>query len=285
MMMQVVSFTPGSRIFVAQLLLLLLAALTTNPVFANEPVSTEVIRWDRKPIRLSIDVNRERLLQFPAAIQPGVPPAVAQKVRLQAIDDTLYITATEPFAYERFQVRELGSGRIYLIDIKAEAGGGQSHPVQIINSASNNKGKSTVTGQPEQPGVSPSYGYMELTRYAAKRVYAPARLTEGLPGVTRVPLGRHDTTTQLVAGAGIDALPLASWRASHKRTNLYISAVRLTNTTPGRLLLDPRRIRGDWRTATFQHTYLEPEGNAADTTAVYLISDRPFHEALPPWLK
>jgi hypothetical protein len=41
-------------------------------------------------------------------------------------------------------------------------------------------------------------------------------------------------------------------------------------------ILDPRDLRGAWLTATFQHHRLLPKGDEADTTAVYLISARPF---------
>ena len=63
-----------------------------------------------------------------------------------------------------------------------------------------------------------------------------------------------------------------AWRAK----GLYVTAVKLTNRTEQALTLDPRNIRGTWLTATFQHHRLFPKGDEADTTAVYLISARPF---------
>ena len=268
-------------------LLWLAAALTTSvglPAAATEHDAPEVVRWDRSPIRLTLAINQERLLQFQAPIQPGVPPAVAQKIRIQAIDDTVYITAKEPFDYARFQVREIDSGRIYLLDLQAQAGG-QSHPIRIVASSGGNEGAvqrdgtETTTAPPR-----PSYGYMALTRFAAKQVYAPERLTAGLPGLQRVPLGTRRSGKHLMSGAAIVATPLVSWRAVNNGASLYVSAVRLKNATRELVVLDPRRIRGTWRAATFQHSHLAPAGQAADTTTVYLISDRPFREALPPWL-
>ena len=80
----------------------------------------------------------------------------------------------------------------------------------------------------------------------------------------------------LVRGGAIDARPLVAWRAG----DLYVTAVRLCNRTSQARILDPRDLRGAWLTATFQHHRLLPAGDEADSTAVYLISARPFETAL-----
>jgi hypothetical protein len=59
------------------------------------------------------------------------------------------------------------------------------------------------------------------------------------------------------------------------------TAVRLRNRTYKPVILDPRTaLRGEWLAATFQYARLLPAGHEADTTAVYLISARPFADAL-----
>ena len=80
----------------------------------------------------------------------------------------------------------------------------------------------------------------------------------------------------LVHGAKVEAVPVAAWKVGLK----YVTAIKLTNLTQKPLVLDPRELRGSWLAATFQHNRLLPAGNAADTTAVYLVSDRPFDVAL-----
>ncbi len=71
------------------------------------------------------------------------------------------------------------------------------------------------------------------------------------------------------------AEPLVAWRAGE----LYLTAVKLTNRTGEALTLDPRSLRGAWLSATFQHNRLLPQGDESDTTAVYLISARPFESS------
>jgi integrating conjugative element protein (TIGR03749 family) len=99
-------------------------------------------------------------------------------------------------------------------------------------------------------------------------------LLKDLPGVVRVPVKRKKVT--LVRGASVTAEPLVAWRAG----DLYLTAVKLTNRTDRALTLDPRTLRGDWLTAAFQHNRLLPKGDESDTTALYLISKRPFAASL-----
>ena len=65
---------------------------------------------------------------------------------------------------------------------------------------------------------------------------------------------------------------------------LYAPA-RLLKGLPGVVRVPVRReavrlFRGTWLTAAFQHNRLLPHGDEADTTAVYLISARPFEASL-----
>jgi integrating conjugative element protein (TIGR03749 family) len=129
-------------------------------------------------------------------------------------------------------------------------------------------------GNDTPPPVLLSYGYVTLTRFAAQQLYAPARLLKDLPGVVRAPVKRKKVS--LVRGGAVTAEPLVAWRAG----DLYLTAVKLTNRTGRALTLDPRTLRGDWLTAAFQHSRLLPKGDGSDTTALYLISARPFAASL-----
>jgi integrating conjugative element protein (TIGR03749 family) len=80
----------------------------------------------------------------------------------------------------------------------------------------------------------------------------------------------------LVYGAKVESVPVAAWKVGLQ----YVTAVKLTNRTQRAVVLDPRELRGSWLAATFQHNRLLPADNEADTTAVYLVSDRPFDVAL-----
>jgi hypothetical protein len=92
--------------------------------------------------------------------------------------------------------------------------------------------------------------------------------------VVRVPVKRRQVA--LIRGASVLAEPLVAWRVGDR----YLTAVKLTNRTDRALTLDPRTLRGDWLSAAFQHNRLHKKGDEADTTALYLISARPFEASL-----
>jgi integrating conjugative element protein (TIGR03749 family) len=100
------------------------------------------------------------------------------------------------------------------------------------------------------------------------------RLLSAEPGIVRQPI--RQVAVELVPGKRVQATPLAAWRAG----SLYVTAVKLTNRRKKAQVLDPRALRGHWLSATFQHARLLPAGDDADTTALYLVSARPFEESL-----
>ncbi len=174
------------------------------------------------------------------------------------------------------QVQDLVSHNVYLVDIAASTAvqdttrievsvpGGQTETLSATASPANPKAEDPVTTDP-----------VALTRMAAQQLYAPARLLQLPDGVYPSPV-RQQATALLYQGAAIEATPVMAWRASE----LTVTAVKLVNVTGHDLILDPRNLRGNWQTATFQHNVLLPQGSPRDTTAVYLISSGSFQETM-----
>ena len=227
--------------------------------------NTERIEWKKTPIRLELRVGEERQVEFPASVKVGVPGNLQPLLRTQSVNGTVYLMAYAPFESTRVMVREIEGGQIYLFDISASKKSGQSHPIQVYVEQAKEPDDLT-----DGNAVASNIGYVTLTRFAARQLYAPARLLSDRPGIVRIPVSRDPIN--LVRGGAIDATPLVAWRAG----GYYLTAVKLTNRTALPQTLDPRHLRGTWLTATFQHHRLLPKGSEADTTAVYLISARPF---------
>lgn len=245
---------------------LLLQAVGVNAA----PATPERIAWRKTPIDVELAVDAERLVHFPGAVEVGVPPQLQGALRVQSIGGTLYLLANEPFAATRVIVRGMDNGQTYLLDLSAVVDGGERSPIQIYlpDEAPASSSEPAAASRP------PQYGYVTLTRFAAQQMYAPARLLQELPGVVQVPIKREPVA--LVRGDAVEAVPLVAWRAG----DLYVSALKLTNTTKRPQTLDPRTLRGRWLTAAFQHNRLHEAGSEADHTVVYLISDRPFAASL-----
>ena len=230
-----------------------------------ETNTIERIEWKKVPIRLGLVVGQEQRIEFPDAVKVGIPSSIQPLLRTQSVNGTVYLLAHAPFDTKRIMVRELDSGRIYLFDITSKQDGAAAHPLQIyVTDDSGANDLEVNDSSPEQPS------YIQLTRFAAQQLYAPSRLVKDNPVITRVPISRD--SFDLLHGGAIEAIPLVAWRAN----GLYITAIKLTNRTHQARILDPRDLRGAWLTASFQHHRLFPMGDEADTTAVYLISARPF---------
>ena len=247
---------------------LAVALLVVQSLALAETDTPERIEWKKAPIRLELTVGKEQRIDFPAVVKVGVPGSLQPLLRTQSVNGTVYLLAHAPFGSSRLMVRELDSGQIYLFDVTAAEEGGVGHPHQIYVTGDSGSANDPATGgNDSQPGRP---GYIQLTRFAAQQLYAPSRLVKYRPGIVRVPVARD--AVDLVQGGTVEATPLVAWRAN----GLYVTAVKLTNRTDQPQTLDPRHLRGAWLTATFQHSRLLPKGDEADTTAVYLVSARPF---------
>jgi integrating conjugative element protein (TIGR03749 family) len=247
--------------------------LAAAPARAEVTIPERIV-WQKVPIALALTVGKERRVDFPGPVEVGLPAPLQSAVRVQSIAGSVYLLAHDEFDATRVRIRETETGRMYLLDLSAKGQGGSGVPVEVYASE-----------EPPDPGapsdragasapVLPSYGYVTLTRFAAQQLYAPARLLRDLPGVVRVPVKRAEVA--LMHGASVTAEPLVAWRAGDR----YLTAVKLTNQTDQPLTLDPRSLRGDWLSAAFQHHRLLPNGDESDTTALYLISKRPFEVSL-----
>ncbi len=233
-----------------------------------ETETPERIEWKKAPIRLELKVGQEQRIEFPASVKVGVPAPVQALLRTQSVNGTVYLLAHAPFGSNRLMVREIDSGRICLFNVTSTKKGGASHPMQIYVTGNAGTTKDSATASSEAGPDRPDY--IQLTRFAAQQLYAPSRLLIDRPGIVRVPVKRD--TVDLLHGGMVEATPLGAWRSN----GLYVTAVKITNRTNQAQTLDPRNLRGAWLTASFQHHRLLPKGDAADTTAVYLISARPF---------
>ena len=274
----------NSRDFFASLSLIALLGLCFPLLsFAQVDAASNVperVVWNKAPIAIPLVVGEERLVHFPDSVSIGLPQSLTPLLRSQSINGTLYLLAKQAFDPTRVMVRSETDGPIYVLDISAAPGGADSRSlpdVQVLLQASQKPpqdlSEDAGADQSTSDKQSQSLGYAALTRYAAQQLYAPTRLIPQQLGVVAIPV--NPEPVDLVVGGKIEAVPVAAWKAGLR----YVTAVKLINRTQQPVVLDPRELRGAWLAATFQHNRLLPAGSEADTTAVYLVSDRRFDAA------
>ncbi|ATE58733.1 TIGR03749 family integrating conjugative element protein [Thauera sinica] len=235
----------------------------------------EILRWERLPLAVPLVVGEERVIFIDRNVRVGVPASVGARLRVQSAAGAVYLRASEPIEPTRLQLQDADTGTVILIDIAAEpeqAGQPPLEPVRIVeagaaqqrnDAADDDDGAVARTPARHETPVS-----VVLTRYAAQSLYAPLRTIDPVPGITRASLRRDLALDTLLPTLPVEARALAAWRLD----DLWVSAVRLRNTSAHWLDLDPRTLQGRFMTATFQHATLGPAGTPEDTTVVYLVT-------------
>nr|WP_256586759.1 TIGR03749 family integrating conjugative element protein [Pseudomonas sp. A46] len=238
--------------------------------------ATEILRWERLPLAVSLVVGQERIVFVDRNVRVGVPASVGARLRVQSAAGAVYLLASEPLEPVRLQLQDADTGSVILLDIATEPAPAHQpplEPVRIIDATSTAKhGRAADTNADEAAeSARPAHETplpVVLTRYAAQNLYAPLRTVEPVPGITRANLRRELPLDTLMPTLPVQASALAAWRLD----DLWVTAVRLRNTAPRWLDLDPRALQGHFATATFQHATLGPMGTPEDTTVVYLVT-------------
>ena len=226
--------------------------------------------WDKTPIHISLSLDDERLIHFSQAISI-VDNEDGDKITILKIQDALYIKAKEEFSNKRLLVQLMPQGEVIILSLSADKTINNNKPIEILIEK---EGEAKSINDDSKPNL--DINAVSLTRFAIQSIYAPERLLVITEGVARTPMQSHRQIT-LFYGASIEARPLISWHGGE----FYVTAVELKNQLNKEVVIDPRHMIGNWQTATFYPTNtLASRGTKSDTTTIFLVSDRPFNEAM-----
>jgi len=235
--------------------------------------AVEILHWERLPLAVPLVVGEERVIFIDRNVRVGVPASVGARLRVQSAAGAVYLRASEPIEPTRLQLQDADTGTVILLDIAAEPAQDGQPPletVRIVEHGQQGHGEpaADTPGMPAATPQRPTPVPVALTRYAAQSLYTPLRTIEPVPGITRANLRRDLVLDTLLPTLPVEVRALAAWRLD----DLWVSAVRLRNTSAHWLDLDPRALQGRFMTATFQHATLGPAGTPEDTTVVYLVT-------------
>ena len=253
------------------------------PTAAQLRAGVERAVFDRAPVPVPLPVNVERLITLPAPAALHVPADMAQVARIEVIDRTIYATALKPFTTIRIVAELIDSGQQIPMDLVANDNTSSARAeLEVFTVETGLPGKAgasttvattTVGGdsgiEPEKPA--PTVDMVELTRHAARQLYAPRRLAWATPGVQQVEVDTRPVPG-LMRGELVETVPLGQWRAGQ----LHVTAVRVTNRSRHAIELPLDQMRGRWISVTAQHGRIGPAGSEDDTTAIYMVCDRSF---------
>ncbi|MCX4030179.1 TIGR03749 family integrating conjugative element protein [Endozoicomonas sp. SM1973] len=228
--------------------------------------------WDKKPIKVTLAVGKEKLLSFPEKIKVWFPNDLRGKVKHTIADGVLYITATATFSETRFRVHELETDKIYLLDLSAVAKKAvRQRDIQVVTpEVVEKEAKESIEKQTKLSQKKKVDWYVRLTRHASQALYAPERLMPSDPAIQRMPVNKAPVS--IIRGERVKATPIAAWSGG----NFYVTAIKLQSQSNQVIDLDFNVIRGQWLAATLQHFQLYPRGDMRDTTTLYVISQHEY---------
>jgi integrating conjugative element protein (TIGR03749 family) len=232
-----------------------------------------------EPVRVTLAVGAERLITLPAPAVLSVPTDIEHVARIEIIGPTLYVTPLTAFHRIRIVAELIDSGQQIPMDFVAGLDAKGSLPeleVSVLAPAVSPAGSDATAKDNKGPEAEQTGADMvQLTRHAARQLYAPRRLAWTTPGVHQVDVATKPVPT-LIRGVDADVVPLGQWKSGP----LYVTAVRVTNRSAQPLEIPLEQVRGRWIAATSQHGRIGRTGTETDTTAIYLVCDRPFEACL-----
>lgn len=247
--------------------------------------SPDRLIWDRYPLSLVLPVGAEKIITFPQPTMLYLPEAIAYKMRTQFVGPDAYLYVEEPFEATRVVAEAAdGSGRMYLFDISAVKGASDNRVI-VMNKPEQGDDRTDDQGQ----GDGTAYGsakslldhYKRLARFASHQAYAPARLITPDQSLRAIPVKQR--IVPIYEGSELQLKALAQWK-NISPPILYVTILEAKNTMSTGVDVDQRNLKGRFLAAIPQHTRLGPNGAINDTSAIYVISDIPFDEAIQRWV-
>ena len=231
-----------------------------------------------EPIRVELAVGEERLVTLPATAALSVPTDIEHVARIETIGPTIYVKALTPFHQIRIVAELIDSGQLIPMDFIASTQAKSLPELEVsVMAPAGSAGTpdEQAKDSKDRPAEQTGADMVQLTRHAARQLYAPRRLAWTTPGVHQVEVSMKPVPA-LIRGVNAEVVPLGQWKSGP----LYVTAVRVTNRSAVPLEIPLEQLRGRWIAATAQHGRVGRAGTETDTTAIYLVCDRSFEACL-----
>lgn len=92
---------------------------TANPAGCPALHAVELVKWERIPLPVALNIGQERIVFVDRNVRVGYPAALEGKLRIQSSNCTLYLLASQSFAATRLQLQDTENGELILLDVSA----------------------------------------------------------------------------------------------------------------------------------------------------------------------
>ena len=230
-----------------------------------------------EPIQVQLQVGHERrfVLVSQSSVKVGVPEFLRDKLSVTTIGSQVWLLARQNFDNEKIIFKTTDAKMVLEVSAAADYPPGEN----ILLSTEAN----TVLSKTQVADQNCAIGMVTLVRYALQWAYAPRRLLRGNPCIRAVnyPKNMIDImnclrVNEAVCGGGVIARPIAAWRTA----DLYLSLLEVKNTLQTSVVLDPRAVAGDFKSAAFAHHRLAVANTGQSLTALVVVGDKPLSRSI-----
>ena len=239
---------------VTSCLLLIEMFMQPSTLASDRVTRTEI--YEGNPIEIRLRVGTERQIRMDESVELGIRPYLQEKLHIENVQGTLYLTALESFLAQRMVIKGVRSGKLVLINLSGLETGSHTQPIEI---------KHRVGELHPARSKDPSPTPIQLLRYAAQHIYAPSRLLPEDGHIHRYYPLTEDI--QLFENPVLKKNLLGAWQTD---THVVL-AFEVSNVSDEVISLRPRDSRGNWQLMATLSQRLLPHGKLGSTSVVFVI--------------
>lgn len=127
----------------------------------------------------------------------------------------------------------------------------------------------------DSPAVQRQQLYLQMSQYAADTVRTD-EIERVIDKQYQPVLVNRTPLKSLFQDSRLSATALASWN----RGGLYVTALKVSNSSSYELPVDYRSVKGDWLASSVENDVLSAHGEPLDNTYLYLVSVMPFDDVV-----
>ena len=256
-----------------QFFIVMFIAFGASPTFAEDVVKV----WNNEPLSLHLKTGRQTRVNFPTRVYIQAPLGITGSLISEAPNrQMVFWTAKEDFEKGTVIATSEDGRDVYLIDVFASSQGLASDIV--IEDPRRTLEKMAAEPEAIAPEIDDPAEVI-LTRFVAQTLYAPQRLVPADPNIQQLETPELPSDFPLLQpqlGESYAIEIIGQWMGYGH----YLTAVLVKNTSDIPVKTSGAFVRGNFTNITPHHRYLSARGDLEDRTAFYLISDRPFQDAV-----
>lgn len=252
-------------------------AIFMMAMFSFNVFATEVLVWDKKPLEIRLEVNKERIIEFPDNISMAIPNKVLNRMRVDSSAGNAYFIPRAPFPKARIKVTLVSTGEVIWAYIFAEESSNEM-PLPNVKVITNEEKIADDESRQKLFAKSGQVSKKQLTQYATHDFFAPPEFKKMDLPIQESPILRPLNLELMFTGRSAGLFDLQAVK-QYRTQNYTLTAIVLTNRTNEvqPIIFSDLEVNG-YLAASSQHINLMPRGTDGQSSVLYYITDKPLSE-------